>query len=61
MKSLFKKEVACSALLMASMASHSTAHDWDSTQEAAQASLSVTVAGSDDDQADSADADTMLA
>jgi len=64
MKSLLKNVFACSVLMWASVAAHATTDHLAFERVIAHADLTDTLdkmASAEDDQADSSDADTMLA
>ena len=64
MKSLLKNVFACSVLMLASVTTYATTVHLAFERVVAQADLTVTLDGmasAEDDQADSSDADTMLA
>lgn len=64
MKSLLKNVFACSVLMLASVAAHATTDHLAFERVVAHADLTVTLDGmasAEDEQAESSDADTMLA
>lgn len=64
MKSLLKNLFACSVLMLASVAAHATTDHLAFGRVVAHADLTVTLDGmasAEDEQAESSDADTMLA
>lgn len=64
MKSLLKNLFACSVLMLASVAAHATTGHLAFGRVVAHADLTVTLDGmasAEDEQAESSDADTMLA
>ncbi|AKR43662.1 hypothetical protein [Methylophilus sp. TWE2] len=64
MKSVFKNMFACSVLILATMTAHATIDHLAFERVVAHADLTITpdrMASSEDEQADSSDADTMLA
>lgn len=64
MKSFLKNVFACSVLMLASVAAHATTDHLAFERVFAHADLTVTqdrMASAEDDQADSSDAETMLA
>ena len=64
MKSLLKNVFACSVLMWASVAAHATTDHLAFERVVAHADLTVTLDGmasAEDEQAESSDADTMLA
>ncbi|MFQ6333642.1 hypothetical protein [Methylophilus sp. 3sh_L] len=64
MKSVFKNMLACSVFMLASVVAHATTDYLAFERVVAHADLTVTldtIASAEDDQADSSDAETMLA
>lgn len=61
MKSLLKNVFACSVLMLASVAAHATTDHLAFERVVAHADLSDRMASAEDEQAESSDADTMLA
>ncbi|WP_124552988.1 hypothetical protein [Methylophilus methylotrophus] len=64
MKSLLKNVFACSVLMLANVAAHATTDHLAFERVIAHADLTVTLdrmASAEDEQAESSDADTMLA